>query len=312
MSETSVLCRNATPFTLSGAFDEAAYRALMQRFVEARVGVYMATGGSGESHTMRREELRRMYEIGVEICRGKVPVYANPPEQHTARETLEHSLIAAEAGIEVVNIYGPAGKHGYKPTDAELLAHFDAVLGAFDYPVALNPNPLLGYLPKPAILAEVCRKYPQVVAINFATAGDGYFLTVKESVRPEIALYVNINGSANLLPAGASGIFSVEAMIIPHTVRRYIDLLEAGDTAGMSEVYLQCVRLSDYLRRWGPSNARWLKMAMRVLKLPGGEGGLRPPYLMPEEAELDAFAKGLVRLGIPELDEQARQAGLTN
>lgn len=312
MTEISLVCRNPTPFALDGSFDEKGCRAMMERFAQADIGVYLGTAGSGESHTMTRDELARLYAIGVEVCKGRVPVYANPPEQHTARETLEHSRIAAEAGAEIVNVYGPAGKHGFKPTDAELLDFFETVLGKFDHPVALNPNPIIGYLPKPQIVAEICRRYPQVVAINFAGEGDGYFVALRDLVGERIALYVGLSGSANLLALGATGLISVEAMIAPKTTRAYLDHYLAGRTAEMAKVHAQCIRLGQYTRKWGPSNARWLKMAMRVLKLPGGTGTVRPPYLMPPEPELQAFAKDLVALGIPEIEEQARTAGLLN
>ena len=47
---------------------------------------------------------------------------------------------------------------------------------------------------------------------------------------------------------------------------------------------------------------------MKVLKLPGWEGGLRKPYLMPADDVVRSFADGLLRLGIPEIDEMARAA----
>ena len=51
-------------------------------------------------------------------------------------------------------------------------------------------------------------------------------------------------------------------------------------------------------------------MAMKILKLPGGEGGPRGPYLMPPDDEVQKFADGLLRLRLPEIDETARAAGL--
>ena len=56
--------------------------------------------------------------------------------------------------------------------------------------------------------------------------------------------------------------------------------------------------------------ARWQKMALKVFKLPGGEGGLRKPYLMPSDAEVERFTTGLLALGLTEIDELARAAGL--
>src|SRR5690242_10640382 len=103
-----LICRVATTFDAEGRLDEDAFRQYLQRFVDNKIGVYLASGGSGEGHALTLDELRHVYTIGVAVCRGKVPVYANPPEQHTAEATLEHSLIAVDAGVELVNVYGPS------------------------------------------------------------------------------------------------------------------------------------------------------------------------------------------------------------
>src|SRR5258708_4934801 len=104
--------RTATTFARGGAFDEEAFRAHLSRFVDAGIGVYLASGGSGEGHTLTRDELRDVYRVGVDVCKGKVPVYANQPEQYSARFTIEHAHVAIEAGVDAVNIYGPVGSHG--------------------------------------------------------------------------------------------------------------------------------------------------------------------------------------------------------
>lgn len=40
----------------------------------------------------------------------------------------------------------------------------------------------------------------------------------------------------------------------------------------------------------------WQTMALKVLKLPGGQDGLRAPYLMPPDDEVQRFAAGLLQL----------------
>src|ERR1700704_4764680 len=108
MSAMALFCRTATTFSKAKKLDEDAFRQFLQRFVDAKLGVYLASGGSGEGHALSWDELRRVYTIGVEVCKGKVPVNANPPEQNTAQATIEHAKLAIDAGVEVVNIYGPA------------------------------------------------------------------------------------------------------------------------------------------------------------------------------------------------------------
>jgi len=44
--------------------------------------LYLGSGGNGETHAMSPAELAG--SIGVEECKGKVPMHANLPEDHTA------------------------------------------------------------------------------------------------------------------------------------------------------------------------------------------------------------------------------------
>jgi dihydrodipicolinate synthase/N-acetylneuraminate lyase len=60
-----LICRVATTFDAEGRLDENAFRQYLQRFVENRIGVYLASGGSGEGHVLSIDELRRVYAIGV-------------------------------------------------------------------------------------------------------------------------------------------------------------------------------------------------------------------------------------------------------
>lgn len=311
MSNLTCLCRNATTFAKTGELDEDAFRKFLQRFVDARLGVYLASAGSGEGHALTRDELKRVYEIGVEVGKGKIRVNANPPEQHTARMAREHTLLAVEANVDVVNVYGPASWHGFRPTDQEYMAYYDDVLRGINHPLAIAPNPVIGYTPAPASIAEVCRKHRQVVAVNLSGVGVDYFIDLKGVMtRPDVEIYVPFPDSFNMLQLGATGLVSMEGNILPKTFRRYLDLYEQKQFAEQALVYADINRFIRYVRRWQSSTPRWLKMAMRIFKLPGWQGGLREPYRMPPDEEVQRFQDGLLRLGLPEIEEQARAAGL--
>ena len=306
-----MLCRVATPFKQTGELDEQSLREILQRLVNANIGVYLGNPGSGEGHALTNRELGRIYEIGVDICKGKVPVHANPPEQPTARDMREQMAIAVASGVDLINLYGPSGRHGYKPTEGELLAYFDDVLGNVEHAVALAPDPTTGYPAKAEIIASVCEKYPQVRAINIGDLGEDYFLSLKGMLKRDVDLYVVSPGALRALDFGAAGILTAEANIIPLTCRKYIELHERGNAADeLNAVYLLIKRFSHYVSKWGPANPRWIKMSMRLFKLPGGGGGVREPYLMPPAEEIQKFSAGLLRLGIPEIDELASSAGL--
>ena len=303
-------CRIATTWDQSGAFDEDAYRAYLQRFVDTRLGVYMASGGL-EGFALTYDELAQVYRAGVAHCRGKVFVGANLEEEHTARDTLARAQIAVAAGVDVINIYGPAGWHGYRCTDAEYLAFFDRILGEIRYPVALCPNQILGYAPSARVISAICHKYHQVVAVNLTGVPDDvYFVNLMDELRREIEIYVTYRGSLNTFGMGAAGLLGVEANLIPATFRQYIDLYEAGDYKQLAVTYAHLKRVTQLTERWNGANARWVKMAMKVFRLLGWAGGLREPYVMPDDEELAAFTRAALALKLPEIDEMARQAGL--
>ncbi len=312
MANLTLMCRVATTFAKSGGLDEDAQRKFLQRFVDARLGVYLGSGGQGEGHTLSKDELRRVYQIGVEVCKGKIPVFANPPEQYTAKANIEHMKLAVDCGVEAVNLYAIAGWHSMRPTELELNVYYDTILSAITAPICIAAQPLVGYSIKPSMIAGLCNKYPHIATVNLTGVNDAYFLQVKDLIKRPIRYDVPITSSMHTLMLGATGLLGTEANIIPKTYRRYIDLYEAGDYIEANKVYAQISRYIAFTAPWNPGPIRWIKMAMKVLKLPGGEGGIREPYQMPPEDELKRFTDGLLRLGIPEIDELAQAAGLKN
>src|SRR5262249_31984843 len=196
MPTINLLARNCTLFTRAKALDEDAYRKSLQRFVDFKIGPFLASGGSGEANSLTRDEVRRVYQIGVEVCRGKVPVYANMPEVRSAQEAIDFSRLAIEAGVDIVNLYGPASLHGYPPAHPDPTTYFADVLPAIKHPVTLEPNPTQGYTPKAALIADLCNRYPQVESITLnGFDGDAYFIDLKDALKRNVGMNVPLSGS---------------------------------------------------------------------------------------------------------------------
>ena len=308
MPTLTTLCRTATTFNPAKGLDEDALAAFLGRLADAGLGFYLGSGGSGEGHALSLDELERVYRVGVAVAGGRVQANANLPEQHTAANTVAHAQVAIRAGVDVINVYGPTGWHGYRPTDEELVAYFDDVLGQISHPVAIAPNPIIGYTPAAPLMAEICARHSQVVAVNLAGLGDSYFIRLKDSLRRDVDVYVPFRSSWHTLRAGATGLLGAEANIIPETFRRYLDAYAAADDAGLTEAYAELVRFSDYVHPWHTTSPRWLKMAMTVLGLPGASGGVRDPYRDAAEAEVEKFAAGLRQLDVREVQESLSAA----
>jgi len=307
MRDCFTMC--ATVFSPHGGIDEAGFRGYLQRQIDARLGVYLGSGGNGETHAMSPDELRAMYRIGVETCAGKVPVHANLPEEHTADATIAQARLAMEAGVAALHLYTLEGRHGYRPTDRELIGYFDDVLSEIDFPVVIAVNPTMGYIPKPAVIADIIRSHEQIVGARLSAQPQIYLIDVQDMVDRKIDYHWQLgSGALDPLALGAT-LFAAEANIIPRTFREFIDHAEAGRFEAAGKTLAGIRRFNRLIMQWGPC-ARWIKMCMKILRLPGWEGGLRKPYLMPPDDEMRAFADALLRLGLPEIDAMARAAGL--
>lgn len=302
MSDTPIyFCMSATAFGADGEFDPAVMRAHLSRMVSAGLGVYLGSGGAGEGHALSDAELRRVYEIGVEVCKGKVPVYANPPEQRTAAAMKRLCAIAVAAGVDVVQVYPPDPGHGMRPTDAELEAYYDDVLGSISAPTALSIHAVVGYITPLGMVVRLIARYPTIQAVNLIGVSANYIADLRAAIPARIKLYVPLAGCFDGFALGANGVLGAEPNILPTTAREFVEAVGRGDMVQATDRYRELLAFAQAVGPWSPSTARWVKMCLRALNLPGGAGGLRPPYLMPSDGDIAALAKRIGALGIAEL-----------
>jgi hypothetical protein len=78
-------------------------------------------------------------------------------------------------------------------------------------------------------------------------------------------------------------------------------MLTSADLAAANQIYADLQRFNLFVEQW--PGARWQKMALKVF-------GLRKPYLMPSDGEVERFTSELLELGQAEIDELAQAAGL--
>src|SRR5215210_5288891 len=125
-----------TPFSSSGAIDEAGLRALIERQVAGGVSLLVPCGTTGESATMTEEEDRRVIKLTIETARKVgARVIAGTGSNSTA-SAIEYSLGAKEMGADAVLVVAPFYN---KPTQAGLYAHFRAIAEA------ISPLPVVVY-----------------------------------------------------------------------------------------------------------------------------------------------------------------------
>lgn len=313
MSRLALMCRTATPFSAAeGGVDETALRWHLNHLMASNIGICPGGGGVGETYTMSMQDVRRYYEICVDECRGKAPVFANPGERLTAKATLETIELAFEAGCDFANIYPVAGWHGMFARDSELIVYYDYLLQRLKKPILLSVNPVSssGRIQSASLMASVVNKYPQVVGMYLigSASNETYLLELMDRINRKIDYYVQLNSSQDCFSIGATGMTCVPANIIPQSFRQYIDHYESGNADELRKVHAGLLRFQKVIEKYKSTEARWVKMCWHVLRMPGAV--FHEPYVMPDERELEAFAGELLKVGLPEIDALARGAGL--
>jgi dihydrodipicolinate synthase/N-acetylneuraminate lyase len=113
---------------------------------------------------MTADALSRVFHVGVEECKGKVPVYATIPETRTGAATIERCRLAAAAGVDAIQVFFPDGGHGMRPRPNEQERYYRDLLSKVQYPLAISAHQHSGFLPKVKLLKALCDDHPQVVA----------------------------------------------------------------------------------------------------------------------------------------------------
>ena len=296
----TMFCMSATIFNEDGTLDDDGLRKHLQRLVDARNGIYLGSGGAGEGHVLTPKELRQVYEVGVDVAKGKVPLYANPRESRSAAAMYEVAKEAVAAGVDVVQLYQLDGGHGMIPTQREQEAYWKELLDKISHPVAISIHLYAGYMATPAFLKELCGRYEQICAINVMGPGNGYFIQLRDVLPESVKLYTGVAQLVEVATLGAAGALLAENNIIPNICQEIADGYEAGDLAKVSVATKNVQRFSNIVSQWAPSTARWVKMAMKVLDL--GASTLRPPYLMPTEEEQKRMSASFDALNIRALE----------
>ncbi|MEQ7872634.1 4-hydroxy-tetrahydrodipicolinate synthase [Sphingomonas sp. ASV193] len=125
-----------TPFA-AGRVDEEAFRAFVDwQIAEGSDGI-VPCGTTGEVATLTNEEQHRLFAIAVEVAAGRVPVIAGCGSNNTAT-VIEHMKAAEAAGADAGLIVLP---YYNRPSQAGLLAHFEAIVAASSLPIVVYNVP---------------------------------------------------------------------------------------------------------------------------------------------------------------------------
>ena len=281
----------ATPFR-EGAFDEAAYRALVRQQIAGGTSVLIPMGTTGEAVTMSAEERFRAVQVAVEEAAGRVPVVGGAGSNSTA-ETIEGVKRVREAGAQGTLIVTP---YYNKPTQAGLVEHYRAVAKAHPgFPIIAYNVPgrtSVDLLPETAL--RLC-DIPEVVALKEATGNMARAVDLVEKCGERLTLLSGDDFTVlPFIACGGKGVISVSSNVAPRMMAELVASARAGELARARELQVRMNELHRLL--FVESNPIPVKWALHKLGLFGPE--LRLPLVPMSEPNARKLEAELRKLGL--------------
>ncbi len=280
-----------TPFTNSGALDEAALRRLVKRQVEARIDVLVPCGTTGESVTMTADEQKRVVAITLEESAGQVPVLAGAGGNDT-RAVVERARAIAALGAHGILSVGP---YYNKPTPEGFYRHFATIADALSVPVVVYNVP--GRTGSNIDVKTQLRlaAHPNITAVKEASGSLGQVMEILRD-RPEGFEVLSGDDvfTVAFMALGGQGVISVAANQVPGPMRDLVAACARGDFAEGRRIHYRLLRLMNL--NFVESNPIPVKSALALMGL--CEESFRLPMCPPTEATREAMRAALRELGL--------------
>ena len=224
----------ATPFR-DGAFDEVAYRKLIDWQIENGSKGLVPCGTTGEASTLSNAEHHRVIEVCIEQAAGRVPVIAGCGSNDTKNALLHMGFskkAGATAGLCVAPYYN-------RPSQTGLIAHFSYLAEHSDLPIVLYnvPGRTVTDIEDETVV-ELVRRFPdRIVAIKDASGDLSRVADHRMGLSKD---FCQLSGNDELwLPhaaAGGSGCISVTANVAPKLCAEFHDAIAANELAKAREL----------------------------------------------------------------------------
>ena len=281
-----------TPFTRSGALDEAGVRRLARRQIEAGIHFLVPCGTTGETPTLTPEERLRVVEIVVDEAKGKVPVLAGAGGYNT-HEVIESAQQMARAGADGILSVAP---YYNKPTPEGLYQHYKAIAEAVPLPVIVYNVP--GRTGVNVDVATITRlsAVPNIVGVKEASGNMTQMCEICRAVPPDFLVLSGDDAlTLPVMSIGGRGIVSVASNEVPAEMSRMVEFAEKGDFASARKLHHDLLPLMQI--NFIESSPIPVKAAMAMMGLL--DEIYRLPLVPPRPASRDRIAQVLRDLGLP-------------
>lgn len=215
-----------TPLTATGELDLDAWQRLLDAQLQAGTQAVVVAGSTGEAASLFAAEFDTLVRTAVQQVAGRVPVIVGTGQSSTAR-TIEQTRRAAALGADAALVVTPPY---VRPTQAGLVEHYRAVADDGALPVLLYNVP--GRTGCDMLPATVAALAPHARIVGVKEAHNGVE-RMQELIHLRDDGFTVLSGddptAVRAMLAGADGVISVVANIVPTAFRRLCDLAREGN-----------------------------------------------------------------------------------
>jgi 4-hydroxy-tetrahydrodipicolinate synthase len=256
-----------TPMQPTGGIDYEAWSRLLEFHLANGTAGIVVAGSTGESATVRDEELLQLLKHARRIIGGRAALIANTGTSDTAESCdRARKFSAADVGVDALLVASPSY---VRPTQEGLFRHFSAIAEASRVPILLYNVPSRTAVDLlPATVGRLSR-VPKIVGIKEAV---GEIARVRELVAACVPEFRVLSGddltAREVIGVGAHGVISVTANVAPRAMADMVAAALRGDRAGATLIDQRLVALHRNL--FVESNPIPVKWALARMGLMGG------------------------------------------
>ncbi len=198
-----------TPFT-DNSLNEDIYRKLIHYHLKNGTNGVVPGGTTGESPTLSHDEHKKIIQIAVKECNGKIPVIAGTGSNST-QEAIELSKFAEKAGSDSLLVVTP---YYNKPTQEGLYQHYKKINDSVGIPIIIYNIPSRSVIDMTVETMAKLNELKNIVGVKDATGDlNRVNLTAKKMGSEFIQLTGNDDNALEFNKRGGVGAISVTANI---------------------------------------------------------------------------------------------------
>ncbi|MDX9809692.1 MAG: 4-hydroxy-tetrahydrodipicolinate synthase [Sphaerochaetaceae bacterium] len=223
-----------TPFSKNGSIDIEAFKAIVQKQLEAGIDGLVPIGTTGESPTLDSKEKELIIKTVAELAKGKVPIIAGSGSNCT-KSAIEATIKAKDAGADYTLQVSP---YYNKPSEDGLYRHFVEIAEKGGLPVVLYNIPGRSAVNMSVDLVLKLAAHPLIVADKEACGNMGQIQDLLHRRPHDFAVLSGDDAlTLPMMACGAQGIISVASNMFPAEMVKMTHAAAKGDFKTALEVH---------------------------------------------------------------------------